>query len=141
MRWPKYKTIPTTADIGIMAWGRDLPELFAHAACAVLSIIAYTSNIRRKTALEFEAKGSDLEELLVNWLNEIIFLHEARELVFADVKVLEFTEFSIKGCLLGEAIDLERHRLKNMIKGITYHKLSIKQLAEREWEVKAILDI
>ena len=141
MHRPKYKIIPTTADIGIKAWGRSLPELFTNAAYAVLDIIADTSHIRKEITLEVEVRGDDLGGLLVNWLNEIIFLHEARELLFAEVEVFRFTEFLIKGRLSGEPIDLKRHELKNLIKGITYHKLDISQLAEHEWELKVILDI
>jgi SHS2 domain-containing protein len=138
---PGYRIIPTTADIGIKAWGDSLPELFAQAARAVLDLITDTSAVRRDMTLELEVEGGDIEGLLVNWLNEIIFLHEARELVFAEAEVLEFTGLYIKGRLRGEAIDLRRHKLKHLIKGVTYHRLEISRLGERSFRLQVILDI
>jgi SHS2 domain-containing protein len=127
--------------MGIEAWGSSLPELFLHAAQAVLELMADTSQIRPERSLEFEVEGRDVEGLIVNWLNEIIFLHEAKEMLFAEVQVLQFTGLSIKGRLQGEAIDLERHQLNQLIKGVTYHRLSIKQLERNKWWLQVILDV
>jgi SHS2 domain-containing protein len=141
MSRPHYRITPTTADIGIEVWGRGLPELFTHAAQAILDIIADTAAVGKDITLDLEVEGWDIEALMVNWLNEIVFLHEAREMLFAEVQVLQITDLSVRGKLQGEAIDLKRHRLGRLIKGITYHRLSVCQVGEHEWRLQAILDI
>ncbi len=130
MRHPRYRITPTTADIGIEVWGGELAQLFTNAAGAILELITDTSQVRKDIAIEFEVEGRDTAGLLVNWLNEIIFLHEAKEMVFAEVQLLELTDFYIKGRLQGEAVDLNRHQLKNSIKGVTYHRLDISRSGE-----------
>jgi SHS2 domain-containing protein len=141
MRHPKYRITPTTADIGLEVWAESLSVLFVNAAQAILNIMADTQAIGSSVVLDLEVEGRDTEGLMVTWLNEIIFLHEAKELVFTKVEVLQFANLSVKGRLYGEAIDLSRHRLGRLIKGVTYHRLNISQLAEHEWRLQLILDI
>ncbi len=134
-----FKIIYHTADIGIEVVAGNLEDLFRKSALGLLNLISDTSLIDIKESVNSFVEGSDHEELLVNFLNEIIFLHETREMVFKDVEITHFKPFEIKFILYGEKIDINRHTFKFSVKSCTYHNLKIEKNGDN-YSVKIIFD-
>jgi SHS2 domain-containing protein len=84
-----YELIEHTADIGIRVKGGDLKELFKNSALAMFDIIAEKKTENRSPCLlagesqvkrlVIGQKADNLEELLVNWLNELLSLSSAKD--------------------------------------------------------------
>lgn len=70
------------ADVGFRTSGNSLEEVFGNCAQALLSIILDPSHVDGSERWQMEAEGSDLESLLVNWLNEVLYYVDTRRLVF-----------------------------------------------------------
>ncbi len=135
-----YRLVPTTADVGIEAYGEGLPELAQTAAQALFALLAEAEFVSPSGKINVKAVGHDWGGLLVNWLNEIIFLHETREMLFNRVEVTNWGEFYLEGRLLGEPIDADRHQLRYQVKGVTYHCLEVTESPDG-WRLRAIVDI
>jgi SHS2 domain-containing protein len=130
----------TTADVCFIARGKDLSELFANAALAMFEVMIDTSKIEEKVERKVEVEGEDLESLMFNWLNELLFYVDAENLAFSkfDVSVDE-KNFKLVAICKGEPIDPEKHETRTVVKSCTYHKLKIEK--NEGWKAQVILDI
>jgi SHS2 domain-containing protein len=136
----RYETFDHTADIGIRAFGRTPEELFIHAAEALFNVLADLGSIRGQLTREVEVRGSDLEDLLVRWLGELLYLCEGEGYLFREFSIVQLTPTSLKAAARGERFDPARHEFKTEIKAVTYHQVEVSQKGET-WVGKVIFDL
>jgi len=134
-----FEVIDHTADIGIIARGGDPPALFSNAAAGMLSLLIDVDMLHKDVVREVGLEAADRETLLVQWLNELLYI------IYTETLVLIKFDISIDGNRLvarcdGQNVDLKSHMFKREIKAATYHNLEI---AERDGEYSAriIFDI
>jgi SHS2 domain-containing protein len=121
---PRFEELEHTADCGIRAYGRTSDELFANAAAGMFSLITDLDTVKPVGEYEVRAKARDLKALLVDFLSELLFVHENRKLLFSefDVKV---EGLAVDARVRGEPIDRTRHRLHLSLKAVTYHDMIV----------------
>ena len=119
----RFEVIDHTADIGIIAYGADLKEAFANAAYALFSLMIDLEGVVDSLCHQLEVSAPDQEELLVAWLNELIYLFEVEKVLFNRFEISQFSETRLRANCYGEKIDLERHKIKMAVKAATYHML------------------
>src|SRR4030043_362316 len=78
----RYEVIDHTADVGIVAYGKDLKEAFANAAFGMFSLIANLEKVRGSISREIDVQSTDQEALLVDWLNELLYLFDVEHIIF-----------------------------------------------------------
>ena len=129
-----------TADVAFIAYGRDLNELFANAALAMFEVMINTKQVEKKMEEKVCVEGHDLESLMFNWLNELLYVSDSKNLAFSefDVKVDE-KNFKLKAVCKGEEIDPQKHETRTVVKAATYHRMKIWE--EDVWKAQVILDI
>jgi SHS2 domain-containing protein len=120
-----FRVLEHTADIGFEAFGATRKEVFANAARALMHLMA---------------EASDMPNLLVNWLSEILYLFDAEGWLFRDFEVEELTDHSLGAMALGEKFDRTRHQAKLLVKAITYHQLDLRETAQG-WRAQVYVDI
>ncbi len=116
-----------TADLAIEAYGNNLRQAFENSAKAICDSISDTSKIEEQEIKLVNKKAENLQMLLYEFLEEILYFHDADNLVFKRVIVQELDEKtpSISAIFYGENFDKKKHASKAHIKAITYHKMSI----------------
>ncbi len=136
------ETFEHTADVGLRIRGADLGDLFRTAAEGLFDyIVANRDAVRDSDAEPVAVHADDLAELLVVWLNELIFRSETRHRLYKRFDVrLGNDERSLKAEIGGEPIDRERHVLDHEVKAVTHHGLSLQREGEG-WVAEIILDI
>jgi SHS2 domain-containing protein len=137
---PRFESFETTADVGIMAWGDSLEELFANAARGMFALMIEPGTARPADVLPVEADGTDLPSLLVAWLNELLYRCEVEEMAPADARVLAVGSGRVRGELAGEPVDRGRHRFKGLVKAATYHLLECRKEGNR-WHARVVFDV
>jgi SHS2 domain-containing protein len=131
-----------TADVGLRVTAGDLDDLFRTAAEALFDYVVVNRAEVRCTEVETIALSAEsADELLVSWLNELIFRSETTHRLYArfDVRVAD-DGLSLAAEIAGEPIDRLRHVLDHEVKAVTYHGLSLVQ-TESAWVAEVILDI
>jgi SHS2 domain-containing protein len=122
-----FEFIDHTADIGILAYGADMKQVFANAARGLFSIITNLDNVTSTKKLDIRVTAPDSEALLINWLNELIYLFEVKEMLFNSFEITAITDTELRARAYGEKIKLAKHELKTQVKAATYHMLKIEQ--------------
>jgi len=121
----RYEVIDHTADVGIAAYGEDLKKAFANAAYALFSMMVDLDGVGGALRRQVEVTADDRSDLLVAWLNELIYLFEVDNMLFKRFDIGELNETRLRATCYGEKIDLERHKIKVAFKAATYHMLKI----------------
>ncbi len=140
MEQPPYEVFEHTADIGLLAYGESLAQLFAHAAEGMESLMVPLEQVRPQVSREIEVEGADLLSLLIAWLSHLIFLFDTEFLLFGHVDIEEISETHLKARALGEPYDEQRHELSSAIKAVTWHQAEIVRTAEG-YQARIIFDI
>lgn len=129
-----FTLVPHTADLAIQVWGHDIAALFANAAIALFSVMAPIRQANNVRYLEVEA--IDYEDLLVNWLNELIWRHETEGMSYTNFKVTEITPTHLAVvCSSGIA-----EEIRMVVKAATFHDLHIIQ-TPHGYEATVVFDV
>jgi SHS2 domain-containing protein len=138
MQTEGFELIEHTADIGVVAAGGTLQEAFANAARGLFSIITDISNVRESESRIVEVKAADIECLLFNWMNELVYIFDVYYMLFSRFDVAELTDGSLKATCYGEKYDPAVHELKLGVKSATFHMLEVDRVKSR---VQVIFDV
>ena len=135
-----YETFEHTADVGLRARAPDLKGLFEDAAKALFSVIVVNLDaVRPLREVTLRVEGSDYEDLLHDWLGELLYTFDTRHLLFSDFEV-ELDGDGLRATARGEPIDPKRHQLDAEVKAITYHGLKVEE--DRDgWLAEVIVDL
>lgn len=148
----KFEILEHPADVGFLAYGGTLEELFENAALAMCSLASAPERIAERVEREIRANGSDIESLLYAWLAEILAIADGEQLVFRRARVtqLEAPQQSSSGkpCLpgvargaaYGEPFDRARHAAGTYIKAVTLHQFAVERTPQG-WQARVFLDL
>lgn len=140
MHGPGYTIGDHTADLELRAWGRSRRELFINTARGMLDYICPETGGSAPVKKDFQLTAPNIEDLLIAWLNEILFFMETEEIRFQKFDINRLTDRELKATLKGAKIDWGESPNGSEIKAATYHNLSIRKVP-RGWETYVILDL
>jgi len=120
-----FDIVNHTADVSIIAYGADISQVFANAAKALSSLITELDDVEEILYRDIKLTAPDQESLLVEWLNELIYLFDAECIIFKRFDITELNNTRLKARSYGEKVDSSKHRLKIGVKAATYHMLKI----------------
>ncbi len=116
-----WQEIDHTADLALQVWGEDLPDLFATAAQGMFALVArpdlQAEPLKRCVALE----ALDVETLLVDWLNELLYLYEVTMAVLDEVDFEALSATRLHATVRGRPAATQRAQ----IKAATFHNLEV----------------
>ena len=135
-----YELVDHTADIGLHAWGTTPAEVFEQAARGLFSLICDPPEIDERETVEVALEAEALDLLLAAWLNELLYIFEARRLVLSQFEVLDLGERTLRARVTGEPLDPGRHVMCGGVKAATLHELSLEP-RDGGWEGFVILDV
>ena len=129
MNIPGYEYLPHPADVRFRAYGSTLEGVFEQAANAMFHVIIDTTTLNPERSVDIKLESRGLENLLYDYLSELLYLFEVEEIVFGQFRVDSIEKadgsYILHGQASGENIDLERHSFETEVKAITYHQLEI----------------
>ena len=144
----KYKTVDHLSDIGIEFYGDTLEELFENAGKGMFSIISDLRFVKplEKRSIRVISEGVSYEDLLILWLERLIYCYEVENILFSEFKLDKITrknhKLLLKAEISGEKINLKRHEIRVSIKAPTYHQLEIKKgNKDYNWKGRVIFDV
>jgi SHS2 domain-containing protein len=126
----KYKILPHSADGKFQAFGRTLEEAFSNAALATAFLMWDWSKVRRATSYKVRVRARDLEQLLVKFLGEVVYLLETRSFLLGAVEELRLREgkqeLHLEARFWGDRIS-EKYDIYGNVKAVTYNEMKIKR--------------
>lgn len=138
-----YKFIDHTADVAFKAKGKTLEELFESCALATeQTMVKDLKTIKHKTRKSIKLKAKNPEELLFNFLQELIFLKDAKLLLFSKfkIKIKQEKELILNAVVYGEKLNPKKHELLVDVKAVTLHMYKVEKV-KNYWHAFIILDV
>lgn len=126
-----YEILDHTADVRVRIDGETFKAFLKNGALALMNLITDRAYVKSQEKIGFEVEAETGEELLIKMLGEILYINRVRDMVFHDVELEMTGKYKVKGKLLGEKFDPERHELELDIKAATYHNLKIQRVNDR----------
>ena len=136
----KFEILEHPADVGFLAHGSSVEELFENSALAMMHIAGDVERVRETERREISATGENTESLLYAWLAEILAVMDAERLSLSRAEVTELSDGRVRGVVHGEKFDREKHAAGVSIKAVTYHQFAIEKV-ESGWRARVYLDL
>jgi SHS2 domain-containing protein len=137
-----YKFFYHTADAKFQAFGQTIEETFTHAALAIASLMWDWNKIANNIEIPVVVEGQDLEQLLVNFLEEILYLLDTRNFLLGSIDnvtlVKERGSWKIQALFRGDKNAIE-YEIYGNVKAITYNEMVINNRAP--FMVQVVADI
>lgn len=138
----RYKFLEHTADAKFQAFGRTLEEAFSNAALATAGLMWNWKNVEKKVEHQVKVRGNDLKQLLVNFLEEIIYLLETKSFLLGSVEKLmiekEGNSFRLKALLKGDKHS-DKYKIHGDVKAITYNEMEVE--TKNHFMIQVVVDI
>ena len=142
----RFEILEHPADVGFLAYGETLAELFENAALAMCSLGCAPEKIEERLERVVDARASDIESLLYSWLAEILFIMDAEQIVCRRVDIEKVSEpkngnsGEAIGIARGEKFDRARHDAGTYIKAVTLHQFQVERTSEG-YRARVFLDL
>ncbi|MGH9322550.1 MAG: archease [Vicinamibacteria bacterium] len=135
-----WEHFPHDADMGVRGIGKTKDEAFAEAARALSALTTVLDEVSAKERIEISGSASSDDELLVEWLDAVVFEMETRLMVFTrfDVRIENGT---LRGAAWGEKRDPDRHTAGVEVKGPTFTALHVGLRDDGLWVAQCIVDV
>ena len=135
-----YRLLEHTADMGVEGEAETLAALFQLMAQGVMKIVTDCPDILATQRIALQIEGADIEDLLVGWLSEVLYLLEGREFLAADFQIDKIEDNHLEAAVYGELYDKNRHYLLREVKAVTYHQIKVK-LVDGQWLGRVYVDL
>ena len=135
----KYLADVAIADIAFEAYGKTLNEVFENSAYAFFDMTCNPKTVKSKIKKVINIKDKDEKNLLYNFLSELIFLKDSKQLIFNKVKII-IKDDKLKATLYGDKIDYEKQELRNDVKAITFHQFNLEK-TKNGYKARVVVDI
>ena len=134
----KFEYLDHTADIKFRAYGKSLEKVFINSALALRK--SMVGRVRSKRKMNFSVEGKDLENLMYNFLEELLFLLETSGFIFSKIKSLKIDSKNFKlDCeIFGDRVS--RYNFKTEVKAITYQGMIVHEV-KGKWVSQVVLDV
>ena len=114
-----------TADYMVEVSASSLSELFGEAARALFATITDLETVRPREEVSLSVEAGDMEELLVSWLTELLFLYENGQWLFCRFEPRLVDDKRLEAKAWGEKLDPDRHPIDREVKAVTYHRMAV----------------
>lgn len=121
---PGFEVVEHPADVGVVFWAPDLPGAYVAAAMGLAALVGGEALPAGSRTVALHVEGSDRQELLYNWLSEILYYFDGEDLLLSQCRITRLAE---------QALDAECTVIPPPpsteetydVKAITYHQLAL----------------
>ena len=136
----QFRFLNHTGDLAMEIYGESLENLFENAGMAFFSVMTNRSRIRKRVERSITLRYGDRETLMVDWLGELLYLHDVEGLLFKRFQVVSTEQGCFRALAWGEPFQPDRHVIRTGVKAATFHQLRIQEDGGT-WRARVILDL
>lgn len=136
-RWEHFSH---EADVGVRGFGESLAQAFEQVGLALTAVVTDPERVRPTTTVEVACEAPDRELLLFDWLNAVVYEMATRRMLFGRFRV-RVDGLRLESELIGEAVDVPRHRPAVELKGATCTALNVTKVGDGGWVAQCVVDV
>ena len=128
------------ADIGVCGRGATAAQAFEQAALALTAVVTQPALVNQQATVTVACRAPDLDLLLYEWLNSLVFHMATRHLLFCGFAV-RIADGVLEAEARGQPVDVQRHAPAVEVKGATLTELAVRQDDDGRWRAQCVLDV
>jgi SHS2 domain-containing protein len=136
----RYRITPHHSELAVKVFGSSQAELFQNSGWALFDVTTDIEKIEQKDCVPLEVEGTDLDDLLVNWVRELLYLYQGSGYLLKEFRITELGDKLVKAEACGEKIDPDRHEIKKEIVAIAYDKSRMVKTGD-QWIAQLIFEV
>jgi len=136
----KYRILTRSSDLAIKVFGKTQAELFANSAFALFDLMTDIQKVEVRERLPLEVEGADRDDLMVNWMRELLYLYQGSGYLLKEFKVLDAKETYVRGEVSGEKYDPDRHEIQREFRSVAYHQSRMEKTGD-QWTAQMIFEL
>ncbi len=136
----KYRVLNRSSDLVIKVFGKTQAELFGNSAFALFDILADMEKVEMRDSLQLEVEGADRDDLMVNWVRELLYLFQGSDFLVKEVEVQEIKENYVRAEVKGEKFDPDRHEIRRGIRDVAYDQSRMEKTGD-QWMAQLIFEL
>jgi SHS2 domain-containing protein len=136
----KYRITKRQSELAVRVVGNSQPDLFANSAFALFDVMTDVDKIEIKDRLPLEVEGADRDDLMVNWMRELLYLYQGSGYLLKEFQISEVKDTVVKAEVCGEKIDPDRHEIKQEVAAVAYHQSRMAKTGN-QWTAQLIFEV
>ncbi len=136
----KYRLMTRQSALAVKVVGNSQADLFANSAFALFDVMTDVDKIEIKEHLPLEVEGVDRDDLMVNWMRELLYLYQGSGYLLREFQVREVKDTLVKADVCGEKIDPDRHEIKKEVAAVAYHQSRIEKTGN-QWTAQLVFEV
>ena len=137
----KYRITKHQSELAVKVVGASQADLFANSAYTLFDVmVADLDKVDCKEHIPLEVEGTDRDDLMVNWMRELLYLYQGSGYLLKEFQIREVKDTIVKAEVAGEKIDPDRHEIKQEIGAIAFHKSRMDKTGN-QWTAQVILEV
>ena len=136
----KYRIFSRSSDLAVKVFGKSQAELFANSAFALFDQLTDIGKVDLHDHLTLEVEGADRDDLMVNWMRELLYLYQRSGYLLKDFVVKEVKDNYIRGEVGGEKFDPDRHEIQREISAVVSHQSRMEKTGD-QWTAQVVLEL
>lgn len=136
----KYRLMTRQSELAVRVVGNSQADLFANSAFALFDVMTDLEKIEVKERLPLEVEGVDRDDLMVNWMRELLYLYQGSGYLLKEFQIREVKDTLVKADVCGEKIDPDRHDMKKEITAVAYHQSRMEKTGN-QWTAQLIFEV
>ncbi len=136
----KYRLMTRQSELAVKVVGNSQADLFANSAFALFDVMTDVEKIEIKERLPLEVEGVDRDDLMVNWMRELLYLYQGSGYLLREFQVREVKDTLVKADVCGEKIDPDRHEIKKEVAAVAYHQSRMEKTGN-QWTAQLIFEV
>jgi SHS2 domain-containing protein len=136
----RYRITPHHSELAVKVFGSSQLELFQNSGWALFDVTTDIEKIETKDCVPLEVEGTDQDDLLVNWVRELLYLYQGSGYLLKEFRISELGDKLVKAEACGEKIDPDRHEIKKEIMAIAYDKSRMAKTGD-QWTAQLIFEV
>jgi SHS2 domain-containing protein len=135
-----YRVTARQSELAMRVVGKSQENLFVNAAIALFDVMTDSGKIELKERMQLEVEGSDRDDLLVNWLRELLYLYQGSAYLLNEFNIREVKDTVVKAEVGGEKLDPDRHEIKQDITAVAYNQSRMQKTGD-QWIAQVIFEV
>jgi SHS2 domain-containing protein len=137
----KYRITKHQSELAVKVVGASQADLFANSAYTLFDVmVADLDKVDCKDHIPLQIEGTDRDDLMVNWMRELLYLYQGSGYLLKDFQIREVKDTIVKAEVAGEKIDPDRHEIKQEIAAIAFHKSRMDKTGN-QWTAQVIFEV
>lgn len=135
-----YRVTTRQSELAVKVFGNSQAGLFVNSALALFDIMIDIEKVEIRERLPLELEGVDRDDLLVNWLRELLYLYQTGGYLLKEFHIKLLKDTMVRAEVCGEKIDPDRHEIRKEMTAVAYHKGRMQQTGN-QWTAQVIFGI